>query len=63
MSKKNKNVNKEAFDFNGTWEYAPAPESKDHIQLEKQYQLFIDGKFVKPSSKKYFKSIYEIFCI
>ncbi|MBS1636404.1 MAG: aldehyde dehydrogenase family protein [Bacteroidetes bacterium] len=36
------------------WDYAPAPESKDHVRLEKQYDLFIGGKFVKPLSKKYF---------
>ena len=36
------------------WEYAPAPEAKDHIKLKSQYDLFINGKFVKPNSKKYF---------
>ncbi|MBA3680525.1 MAG: aldehyde dehydrogenase family protein [Bacteroidetes bacterium] len=36
------------------WEYAPAPEAKDHIKLKAQYDLFINGKFVKPYSKKYF---------
>ncbi len=36
------------------WEYAPAPESTDHIQLKEQYELFINGAFVKPESKKYF---------
>lgn len=39
------------------WDYAPAPESKDHIRLEKQYDLFIGGQFVKPISKKYFATI------
>jgi aldehyde dehydrogenase (NAD+) len=39
------------------WSYAPAPESKDHIQLKKQYELFINGKFVKPNSGKYFDTI------
>lgn len=39
------------------WAYAPAPESTSHIQLKKQYDLFIDGKFVKPSSGKYFDTI------
>jgi len=33
---------------------APAPESIDHIQINDQYDLFIDGKWVKPSSGKYF---------
>jgi aldehyde dehydrogenase (NAD+) len=36
------------------WEYAPAPESTDHIKLKEQYELFINGAFVKPESKKYF---------
>lgn len=39
------------------WNLDPAPESAAHIQLKKQYDLFIDGKWVKPSSKKYFDSI------
>lgn len=43
--------------FNTGWEYAPAPESKSHIQLKDQYDLFIGGKFVKPSSGKYFDTI------
>ncbi|MCC6448258.1 MAG: aldehyde dehydrogenase family protein, partial [Chitinophagaceae bacterium] len=38
------------------WEYAPAPESTDTIQIKKQYELFIDGKFVKPLSKKYYET-------
>jgi len=36
------------------WEYAPAPEAKDHAKLKSQYNLFINGKFVKPNSKTYF---------
>jgi aldehyde dehydrogenase (NAD+) len=43
--------------FNAGWEYAPAPESKGHIKLKDQYDLFINGKFVKPSSGKYFETI------
>ena len=39
------------------WEYAPAPEAKDHAKLKSQYDLFINGKFVKPNSKKYFDTI------
>lgn len=38
------------------WEYAPAPEAKDHAKLKKQYDLFINGAFVKPNSKKYFST-------
>ena len=29
---------------------APAPESKDHIKINEQYELFIGGKWVKPKS-------------
>jgi aldehyde dehydrogenase (NAD+) len=39
------------------WDYAPAPESTDHVNLKEQYELFIDGTFVKPNSKKYFDTI------
>ena len=39
------------------WKYAPALESTDHIKINKQYDLFINGKFVKPNSKKYFATI------
>ena len=47
--------NKLAFD--GGWEYAPAPESTDHIKVKKRYGLFIDGDFVAPDSGKYFDTI------
>jgi len=43
--------------FTGGWDYAPAPESKDHIQLKGRYDLFINGKFVAPGSGKYFDTI------
>jgi aldehyde dehydrogenase (NAD+) len=39
------------------WEYAPAPESKEHVKIAAQHQLFINGTFTKPSSKKYFDTI------
>lgn len=44
-------------DFFTDWTYAPAPESTDHVKINKQYDLFIGGKFVKPNSKKYFDTI------
>jgi aldehyde dehydrogenase (NAD+) len=31
-----------------TWDYAPAPESPDHIRLRDSYGLFIGGAFVDP---------------
>ena len=47
MAVKNKNV----FDF------SPALESAGHIQLKDQYELFINGKWTKPKSGNYFKTI------
>ncbi|MCH7495341.1 MAG: aldehyde dehydrogenase family protein [Candidatus Marinimicrobia bacterium] len=44
-------------DFTSAWEYSPAPESTDHIKLEKRYDLFINGEFVAPKSGKYFKTV------
>ena len=44
-------------DFKTSWKYSEAPESTDHIQLKKQYDLFINGKFVKPVKGKYFDTI------
>ena len=38
------------------WNYTAALESSNHIQLQNKYNLFINGQFVKPLSKKYFKS-------
>src|SRR4029078_9464021 len=61
-TKKNKKVSSNTngvpkLKFNSGWEYAPAPESKSHIKLKDRYELFINGKFVKPSSGKYFEKI------
>ena len=42
---------------NNSWEYAPSLESTSHISIQKKYDLYIDGKWVKPSSGKYFKTI------
>jgi len=39
------------------WDYAPAPESTKIVQLRDRYDHFIGGEWVKPSSKKYFKSV------
>jgi aldehyde dehydrogenase (NAD+) len=54
MSKKSKPEIK--LNFNEGWLYAPAPESSDHIRLEKKYGHFINGEFVAPASGKYFTS-------
>ncbi|MGN8226868.1 aldehyde dehydrogenase family protein [Gracilimonas sp. BCB1] len=43
-------------DFESVWEYAPAPQSSDFVEVKERYDLFIGGKFVKPSKGRYFKS-------
>ncbi len=43
--------------FKSAWKYSAAPESISHIQIKKQYDLFIDGNFVKPVKGKYFDTI------
>lgn len=52
MSAKSKKKQEDAFRFDG-WSYAPAPESVSAASYNKQYDLFIDGKWQKPVSKKY----------
>jgi len=52
MSKK-----KIQIDYSSDWNLAPAPESTGHIKLKKKYGLFINGKFVKPKSDKYFETV------
>jgi aldehyde dehydrogenase (NAD+) len=39
------------------FEYAPAPESRDHITIAPEYSLFIGGRMVAPHSKKHFATI------
>lgn len=39
------------------WNYSSSLEGTAHIQLQKKYDLFIGGKFVKPHSGKYFDTI------
>lgn len=62
MSKKSNKTNKEsnaakALDFTSTFVYDPAPESSSHVEIKPQYELYINGKWTKPSSKKYFNTI------
>ncbi len=44
-------------DFSSDWNLVPAPESTATIKLKESYDLFINGKFVKPKSGKYFDTI------
>src|SRR5690349_8229126 len=39
------------------FDYAPAPESTDHVKIEKRYDLFIGGRMVKAHSQKHFPTI------
>ena len=43
--------------INKKWDYSDALEATDHIILREKYDLFINGEFVKPNSKKYFDTI------
>lgn len=56
MNKARKN-GKASLNFNTTWSYSPAPESADHIKIKDKYDLFINGKWTKPVSGKYFDTI------
>ena len=39
------------------WEYAPAPEARDIVQLQERYGLYIGGEEVEPRSGEWFASI------
>jgi aldehyde dehydrogenase (NAD+) len=39
------------------WEYAPAPEARDVVQLQARYGLFIGGKEVAPRSGQWFTTV------
>ncbi|RYY48608.1 MAG: aldehyde dehydrogenase family protein [Chitinophagaceae bacterium] len=55
MAKTIKNTLKLKFD--SARNLAAAPESKSAAKIEARYDLFINGKFEKPASKKYFATI------
>ncbi len=54
MAKKNNTLK---LKFDSSRNLAPAPESKSVAKIAERYELFINGKFEKPSSKKYFDTI------
>ena len=47
-------MTKQKLNLKSNWELAPSLESTSHVKLRKEYNLFIGGKWVKPSSGKYF---------
>ena len=54
MAKKNNTIK---IKFDTTWKYAPAPESTSAATIKPQYDLFINGEWQKPLSRKYFETI------
>ena len=39
------------------WEYAPAPEARDIVQIRERYGLFVGGEEVEPRTSEWFPSI------
>ena len=39
------------------WEYAPAPEARDIVEIRERYGLFVGGEEVEPRSNEWFESI------
>ncbi len=39
------------------WDYAPAPEARDIVQLEERYGLFVGGELVEPRSGEWFPTL------
>jgi len=50
-------VKERRLNFGGKWDYAPAPEDAKNYVIAPRHELFINGKFVAPRSKKYFESL------
>ncbi|NJN40709.1 MAG: aldehyde dehydrogenase family protein, partial [Gammaproteobacteria bacterium] len=48
---------KSKLEFDTGWKYAAAPESTDHVRIDRQYELFIGGEFVAPHARQYFETI------
>jgi aldehyde dehydrogenase (NAD+) len=50
-------LNDRRLKFGNRWHYAPAPEAYEYIKLPARHELFINGRFVAPSTGRYFDSI------
>jgi aldehyde dehydrogenase (NAD+) len=50
-------LNDRKLTFGKKWDYAPAPEDSKNYVIAPRHELFIDGKFVAPSTGRYFDSI------
>jgi aldehyde dehydrogenase (NAD+) len=40
-----------------SWDYAPAPEARDIVQLQERYGIFIGGEWVEPRSGEWYPTI------
>ncbi|MFW5966850.1 MAG: aldehyde dehydrogenase family protein, partial [Persicimonas sp.] len=43
--------------FGDLWDYAPAPQGTDFVELKERYGHFIGGEFVEPEECEYFETI------
>ncbi len=50
-------LNERRLSFGNKWDYAPAPEAFEYIKIPPRHELFLNGKFMKPHSGKYFESL------
>src|SRR5262252_8039216 len=50
-------LNERRLSFGKKWDYVPAPEAFEYIKIQPRHELFINGKFVRPHSRKYFESL------
>jgi aldehyde dehydrogenase (NAD+) len=39
------------------WDYAPAPESRDIVELRERYGIFVDGAWLEPQSRAWYTTI------
>jgi aldehyde dehydrogenase (NAD+) len=39
------------------WDYAPAPEARDIVQVEERYGIFVGGEWVEPRSGEWYPTI------
>ncbi|MDP6962967.1 MAG: hypothetical protein QGF46_02255, partial [Planctomycetota bacterium] len=53
---KSNSKSQKKIEFGDTWPYSPAPDSTP-VEIADKSQLFINGEFKAPQSRKYFDSI------
>ncbi len=50
-------ANERELTFGGVWQYAPAPESTEHVTIAARHELFVGGDWVRPKSGEHFATI------